>query len=288
MLLPEHAVSSIGKRFRMGVFLLPLFPSLGLTLQKTRIDIEPSAFISGSFLSSLLYGIMFFLAGMFALIIRVPDSDPLPTSVIIGALFFLLFFILHLYYPTISMRKIAAKENKDLLFALREIIIDIEGGVPLFDSMKNVSQADYGYISMDFERVVRRIDGGIPEREALKELALNTESEFLKRAAWQMVNALESGAKMSDALEGIAAAVENYLFREIKNYSTNLNFLLLLYMLGGVVAPSLGITFMILLSAFSGLGVTMESVIMLVFGASMLQIIMIGYMASTRPELFGG
>jgi hypothetical protein len=103
-----------------------------------------------------------------------------------------------------------------------------------------------------------------------------------------MVNALESGARMGDALTSIVQLVENYLYRDIKNYSANLNFLMLIYMLGAVVMPSLGITFLVLLSAFSGLGVSIETIAMLLFGSAMLQVVMIGYMASTRPEIFGG
>jgi len=289
MLLPEKFAKQAGRRFRLGMFVLPLFPHLKLTLQKTRMDIDPASYVSASILSSLIYGAFFLLIAMLAFMIKPPESgDPVPVALLLGFLAFLLFFILHIYYPTIIMKKIAAKENKDLLFALREIIIDIDGGVPLFDSLKNVSRADYGYVSADFEWAVRQIESGVPEREAIKQLAIKTESEYLKRAAWQMVNALESGAKMSDALEGIAMAVENYLFRDIKDYSTSLNFLLLIYMLAGVVAPSLGITFMILLSAFSGLGVTLDNIFLLIIGSSLLQVAMIGYMASTRPELFGG
>jgi pilus assembly protein TadC len=289
MLLPEKFAKQAGRRFRAGLVFLPLFPHLDITLQKTRMDIDAASYVSASVLSSLLYGLIFLLIALLAFTIKPPESgNAVTVAIALGLLSFVLFFVLHIYYPTIIMRKIAAKENKDLLFALREIIIDIDGGVPLFDSLKNVSRADYGYVSADFEWAVRQIESGVPEREAIKQLALKTESEYLKRAAWQMVNALESGAKMSDALEGIAMAVENYLFRDIKDYSTSLNFLLLMYMLGGVVAPSLGITFMILLSAFSGLGVTIDNVVLMIIGSSLLQIVMIGYMASTRPELFGG
>ncbi|MCI0503681.1 type II secretion system F family protein [Candidatus Micrarchaeota archaeon] len=290
LLLPEQSVMRLSRRFRVGQLLLPLFPSLRGTLQKTRIEFEAGAYIAASIISSFIYGILFFIISIIAQSLRAggAQGSPLLLPLGVGIVMWGLFLALHLYYPTIVMRKVAAKENKDLLFALREIIIDIDGGVPLFDSMKNVSLAGYGYVSADFDRVVRQIESGMPEREALKQLALKTESEYLKRAAWQMVNALESGAKMSDALEGIAVAVENYLFREIKNYTTSLNFLLLIYMLGGVVAPSLGITFMILLSAFSGLGVTIDSVILMIIGASAIQLVLIGYMASTRPGLFGG
>ncbi|MDD5171977.1 MAG: type II secretion system F family protein [Candidatus ainarchaeum sp.] len=289
MLLTSGMVRRLGRRtFPPVMLLLPLFPSLKGTLQKIRFEYGVDSFVAASLFSSLIYGFIFFVISFVALSIRNPETDPSVFSLALGGLFWLAFFALHIAYPGIIVKKIAAKENKDLLYALREIIIDVEGGVPLFVSMKNIAGAGYGYISADFEGVVRQIESGMAEREALKQLALKTESEFLKRAAWQMVNALESGAKMSDALEGIAIAVENHLFREIRNYSTNLNFLLLIYMLVGVVAPSLGVTFMILLSAFSGLGVTIDSVMLLILSTSAIQIIMIGYMASTRPDLFGG
>lgn len=292
MLLPPGIVQKLGRRaFPPIVLLLPLFPSLKSTLQKIRFESGVDCFLAASFFSSLIYGVLFSLLGFFVLSQRTAElgsPDPLAISIALGAMSWLAFFMLHVSYPGIISKKIATKENKDLLYALREIIIDIDGGITLFDSMRNIASAGYGYISADFEWVVRQIESGVPEREALKQLALKTESEFLKRAAWQMVNALESGAKMSDALEGIAIAVENHMFGEIKDYSTNLNFMLLIYMLVGVVAPSLGVTFMILLSAFSGLGVTIESVMMLVLCTSFIQIILIGYMASTRPDIFGG
>jgi len=289
MLLPDSVVRKLGRRaFPPVILLLPLFPSLKSTLQKIRFEHGPDSFVVASLLSSFIYGFIFFILSFALLSSRSFESNPAVISVLLGVVFWFVFFLLHTTYPSIIAKKIAAKENKDLLYALREMIIDIDGGVPLFDSMKNIAGAGYGYISADFEWVVRQVESGVPEREALKQLALKTESEFLKRAAWQMVNALESGARMSDALEGITMAVENYLMREIKNYSTSLNFLLLIYMLVGVVAPSMGITFMILLSAFSGLGVTLQSVMTLIICTSIIQMIMIGYMASTRPDLFGG
>jgi pilus assembly protein TadC len=289
MLFPTPGTGRLLKRLRgVGILLMPIVPSLRSTLQKIRFEQGPEIFMTAAFLSSFVYGFLFFCISFAALWFVRADATSLPQSAGIGITIWLLFFTLHIFYPSIQMKKIAVKENKDLLFALREIIIDVDGGVPLFDSLKNVSHANYGYVSDDLEWVVRQVESGIPEREALKQLALKTESEFLKRAAWQMVNALESGAKMGDALEGIAIAVENYLFREIKNYSTNLNFLLLIYMLAGVVAPSLGVTFMVLLSAFGGLGVTLENVAMLLATTSFIQVVILGYMASLRPELFGG
>ena len=190
--------------------------------------------------------------------------------------------------PTIILKKIAVKESRDLLFALREIMMTVKSGVPLFTAMRNVGGADYGYVSQDFRWVAQQIESGVSERDALKNLAIRTESEYLKRALWQVVNAMESGAAMGNALSGIVESAEEYIYRDIKNYTSNLNFLILIYMLVAVVVPSLGVTFLVLLSAFGSLGVSVESVLVLIVASALMQIAMIGYMSTTRPEIFGG
>jgi flagellar protein FlaJ len=288
LLFSIKTVNRLGRRFRgFGRWMAKMNPKLSETLRKIGLDIEPSAFMVGSFFSSLTYGVMIFLIGTLALLAK-GDTEQLILPVLMGIVFWIMFFFLHMMYPSIIMKKIAAKESKDMLFALREIMMSVNSGVPLFDAMKNVASANYGYVSRDFQAVVTKIERGVPQREALRALALKSESEHLKRAVWQMVNALETGASMSSALPGIVDALESFLFREIKNYSSNLNFLLLIYMLVAAVVPSLGITFLVLLSAFSELGVDMATVLTLVVGSGVMQIAMIGYMSSTRPEIFGG
>ncbi len=276
-----------GRRFKnLGAFLAKLVPGLGSTLSKIEADIDPGSYAVGSLLSSFFYGIFFSAVGALSLTLR--GADPLVPALLIGLTSWLMFFLVHMVYPGIVMKKIATKESKDLLFALREIMMDVNSGVPLFDSMKNVAGESYSYVSSDFEWVVKSIESGVPQRIALKNLALKSESEYMKRALWQMVNALESGASMGSTLPGIVESLEANAYREIKNYSSNLNFLMLIYMLAAAVVPSLGITFMVLLSAFSDLGVTVETILMLVGTSAVMQIIMIGYMTTTRPEIFGG
>ena len=199
LLLSFETMESIGRRFKgLGRILSRVQPNLGEVLSKIGVDIEPEDYAVGSLFSAFLYGILFFAVGMAALSMR--GAEPLSTSVAIGISFWLVFFLLHMIYPAIVMKKIAVKESKDLLFALREIMMDVNSGVPLFDSMKNVASEDYGYVSMEFEWAVKQIEGGVPQRTALKNLALKTESEFMKRALWQIVNAIESGSSRISSL----------------------------------------------------------------------------------------
>ena len=198
-----------------------------------------------------------------------------------------MFFFLHVVHPGIIKRKIAVRQNKDLLFGLREIIMSVDSGVPLFDSMKNVSLANYGYLSKDFSHVVKKIESGVFERDALQSLAIQSENEYLRRAAWQIINALETGSKVSSALSSITDVLEKQINREIKDYSSNLNFIMLIYMLIAAAIPSLGVTFMVLLSAFSGAGVSQITIFFVLGTSFFIQAIVLGYAAATRPAIFG-
>lgn len=288
LLLSEKSSISVGKRFRgLGKYLMLLSPSLKSVVPKLELGFDGRTYAVASFFSSLIYGIAFSLIVLVVLTIKGADNAP-NMSIAIGLAFFFVFLMLHLFYPKIVITKVAVAETKDLLFALREMMMDIDGGVPLFDAMKNVSGGNYGYVARDFDWVIHQIEGGVPEREALKQLAIRTESEYFKRAIWQLVNALESGAGMSSAITSIVNSLEAHLYREIKNYSANLNFMMLIYMLVAAALPSLGITMLVLLSAFSGLGVNITTLALLVGSSAVMQVVMIGYMSSTRPEIFGG
>jgi flagellar protein FlaJ len=290
-LLSFGAADWLGRRINgLGRILKSMRPSLDKDLKGLDFELDAQAYCVGSFWSAFIYGLLFF-ALSFAILYTSPLWEmgmKLRIGIAAGFGFFVIFYLLHMMYPSILVKKIAVREDKDLLFALREIMLGINSGVPLFDSLKNVSLGSYGYISDDFAMVVKRIESGESEKEALKVLVLKTESEYMRRALWQMINALESGSSMSTALPGIVQALENHTYRSIRSYSANLNFLMLIYMLIAAAIPSLGITFLVLLSAFSGMGVTVEKVVGLIVGAAIGQIVMIGYMRSTRPEIFGG
>jgi flagellar protein FlaJ len=291
LLLPFGAMDEIGRRMRgLGRVLCAMRPNLKKELKGLEIDLDPDCYCVGAFFSALIYGVLFSIMSYVILLFSQSFAPELVARIPIAAGFgfFFIFFMLHLIYPSIIIKKVAIREDKDLLFALREIMLGVNSGVPLFDSLKNVSIGNYGYVSDDFTMVVKLIESGESEKEALKTLVLRTESEYLRRAIWQMVNALESGASMTTALPGIVDALENHTYRMIRSYSANLNFLMLIYMLIAAAIPSLGITFLVLLSAFSGFGVSVDKILGLIFGAAIGQVILIGYMGSTRPAIFGG
>ena len=213
----------------------------------------------------------------------------LTQSLVIGFLFSFLILALLFAYPSILVRKINAKKNKNVLFSLREIILSVNSGVTLFDAIKNVSLTkDYGFVAEDFRRVVKKIESGESEKEALKELAIGNQNDYMRRAAWQIINSIETGARIGSTLSTVTNSLEKEIYRNIRNYSTNLNFIMLIYLLGAAAVPSIGIAFLVLLSAFGGIGVDIVTIGILLAGTSLFQIAIIGYITSGRPDLFGG
>lgn len=291
ILMSPGAMDWLGRRMRgLGKILKSIKPNLDNDLKGLEMDMDAGSYCVGSFFSGLIYGLLFFVLA-FAILFISPGFEPEMKprmAAAIGLMFFVVFYLLHMSYPSILIKKVAVREEKDLLFALREIMLGVNSGVPLFDSLKNVSLGNYGYVSDDFAMVIKRIESGDSEKDALKMLVLRTKSDYLRRALWQMINALESGASMTTALPGIVDALESNTYRMIRSYSANLNFLMLVYMLIAAAIPSLGITFLVLLSAFSGMGVDIPKILGLIIGSAIGQIVMIGYMGSTRPQIFGG
>ncbi len=276
-------LSSIGKALRV------FRKNIDDDLAGLDVRVNGDLYLVASFFSAFFYGI-FMGATVFLITYLIPSQRALSQTfgIGIGFLLFFMMFMLHVMHPSIIRKKIAGRQSKDLLFALREIIMNVESGVPLFDSMKNVSVANYGYVSEDFAMVVRKIESGVFERDAIRDLAIQSQNEYLRRAAWQIVNALETGSKVGNALVSITSVLEKQINREIKNYSASLNFIMLIYILVAAAIPSLGVTFLVLLSSFSGAGINSTTVFMILGMSFFVQFIMLGYSNATRPAIFGG
>ncbi|MFH2105908.1 MAG: type II secretion system F family protein [Candidatus Micrarchaeota archaeon] len=292
LLVPPKAIESHSRLMAIGRASRKITPNLKNNLQALYYTISPESYFMACLLSSLAYIFVFCILVFSVLLVFTMDApmdDTFTKSLALGFIFGFMFFMLLLMYPSILVKKISAKKNKNVLFALREVVLSVESGITLFDSMKNVSTvADYGFVADDFRRVVKKIESGYSEKEALQEIAITNQNEYMKRAAWQIINSIETGSQVGPTLGTVIDALEKQIYREIRIYSSNLNFIMLVYLLGAAALPSIGIAFLVLLSLFGGLGVDTSTIGLLVGTSVVFQIVVIGYVNSTRPDLFGG
>jgi pilus assembly protein TadC len=99
----------------------------------------------------------------------------------LGLGFIFSFFISfsQLAYPRVFNSRREKDIEKNLIFALEDILIQLNSGIPLFDILTNISMSDYGELSSEFQKAVKRIGAGEPESEVLAELSSKSNSVFL-------------------------------------------------------------------------------------------------------------
>ena len=202
-------------------------------------------------------------------------------SLIIG---FLSFFYIILYPRLIIARKVKDLE-KNLLFALRHLLIQVKSGVPLFDGLVSVSNGNYGLISKELKECAKKISTGLDQTIALEEVALKNPSLHFRRVLWQITSSIRTGADLGGTLESIVHNLSEEQKVMIRKYGSQLNPLAMMYMMLAVIIPSLGITFLIIFSAFSGIAVTESLFFVILIFLAFFQFTFIGIVKSRRPPV---
>jgi len=203
----------------------------------------------------------------------------------IGALLGVLFFVILYFYPKIIAGKIGNITDSELLFALNDILVQVKANVDLYKALVNVVEGDYGFVSDELQDVVDAVESGNSMVNALKKLALTTNSNFMKRIAWQLTNSIKSGSDAVRVIRSLIEELESYYHALISNYTKELNVLTLVYLTLAVVAPTIGITVMIILSSFGGLSLNPQMITTIIALLITVQPIIIGFINSRRPAL---
>jgi len=210
-------------------------------------------------------------------------------SLSIAIVFTLFGFFQQLYYPKLISSKRTRSIEVNLMPALQNILIQINSGVPLFETLVAIANSNYGELSLEFKKAVKKISAGEDAIIALDEIALNNPSIFFRRTIWQITNGLKAGGDIAKVLKEVTRALSEEQIISIQKYGSELNPLAMFYMLMAVIMPSLGITFIIIISSFISL---QEKVTKLIFLGMFLlvlffQIMFIGLIRSKRPALMG-
>jgi len=252
---PLEKTLKFSKKLRLlgiAIRIKRFFPFLHSSLFEARIEFDEIEYLSIALFTSLFW--FLFLSsifGLIALIILPPRNFIFIIFLSSFSISFLSFIYVILYPRLISIRRIKDLE-RNLLFALRHLLIQVRSGVSLFDGMVSISRAGYGLVSEEFNECVRKISTGTPDVEALEEVGRRNPSLYFRRSLWQIANAIRTGADIADTLENIVRNLAEEQRVMIRRYGSQLNPLAFLYMMFGVIIPSLGITLMIILSSFSG------------------------------------
>ena len=170
----------------------------------------------------------------------------------------------------------------DLLNSLQHMLVEIKSGVPLFNSMVSISD-DYGEVSEEFRKVVKEINAGKSEIKALEEASRRNPSLYFRRTLWQLTNSIKAGSDIGDTLEAIVHNLTQEQIIEIRKYGQELSPYTLIYMLIAVIMPTLGITFLIILSSFAGIEIPKLTFPVIIIGLAIFQYFFMGIIKTKRP-----
>ncbi|MFP3949549.1 MAG: type II secretion system F family protein [Candidatus Micrarchaeia archaeon] len=283
--LPVRGGSKRGPLRSISEFILPYFPALRKKMILADMKKPPEKFMDQVLISSVFAAIaLSILAFIFM------DMAGIAMAAAFTAVLFLLFLIFGFFYfmmyPSVMVLKRRRAIDYELVFAVRHLLIGIRSGMPLFDAMVGVSRG-YGEVSKEFNSIVEKITLGTPIAQAIREVVQKNPSPAFRRIMIQLANSVGSGADVAESLE----IVLNQVFREqiidMKAYGQKLNPLIMFYMIFGIIFPSLGMAFAIILFSFIGSGrFELNAPVLLLFliMVGVIQFMFLSMVETSRPR----
>ena len=125
----------------------------------------------------------------------------------------------------------------ELPFALRHMATELRAGIGLYRTVQAIAIADYGVLSEEFARVITEVEEGTDAKDALRHLALRTQSKALRNSLVHIVRALKTGGNLSESINQIAEDVSFELRMAVSEFSQRMNFFGVIFIFGAIVMP---------------------------------------------------
>lgn len=192
-----------------------------------------------------------------------------------------------LLYPRTYANRRQRNIERNLPPALEDILVQLNSGIPLFTILVNIANTEYGELSSEFKKAVRKINTGASQIEVLEELGKRNSSPFFRRTLWQISNGMKAGSDMAIVIKDSMRSLNEEQLLQIQTYGNKLNPLVMFYMLISVILPALSITFLTIISSLINLPkqINILLFVALFVGIMVVQVMFLGMMKSVRPSL---
>lgn len=266
-----------------SLILIP-FQNFPAELDQSGIKVKPNVFVSVSLFISLMYAVSLsaLLIAVFY-IANILDSTKIAAVLLISLLIFFFNTFYLMSYPKLLLYARIREIDRSLLFALRHILIKVRSGIPFFNSIAGVAYSDYGYVSGEFRKAVKDIEGGTNETTAIEKLSFYNPSPFFRKFIWQIANSLRAGTDIAKTLEVIVKDIQQERYIQIKEFAGRLSPIALMYIMFTVVIPSLSITFLTVFTFFFGISINNQMFYLIPAVLMVLNLFFMNIIKSTIP-----
>jgi len=254
------------------------FPHLKNDLSQAGMEVKPNEFLKKTVISTITFTVALLIVSF--LVLSKLEANLTILAILIPIIGFIMFG-LFMNSPKAKIKKKVNEVEKEIIYAGRFLMIELSSGMPLFDALVNVSKA-FKYVGKHFKEVIDRAEVGKPLDAALNDIIEKTPSENFRKLLWQIMNALRTGADISVALDSVVEQISREQLVKINTYNKKLNTYVVLYLLLGVIVPSLGIAMLSLLSTFMGFGLGMGGLIGVLVFITLLQFMFLSIIHNSR------
>ncbi len=277
----KRAVKISGLFLWLSEFLEPFFLDLKIDLIQSKNKTTPKKYIALSVYGSV-YSTLLVVTTLIFLGFILENEMLWDVGFIFTPIIFLFVFFSMMLKPKVVARKRAREIEKELPYALRHLLIEVKSGIPLYQAMVSVSEK-YEAASREIKDIIKEINAGTSPTDAIEQSVLKNPSRFYRRVFWQLSNALKTGADIEKTLQATVEDIIREQLLAIKKYGQELNPWTLIYMMVAVIVPSLGITFLMILSSFTGISLSVEIFILILLGLAMFQAMFMKFVSTKRP-----
>lgn len=289
------AISKIMYPFegRLLEFLIKFFPSLERELSQIESGVDAKVYLGGAIFSAgiffvLVTAVLFILIQLINPAIIAGDVNKL-IILITGVVFSFIVLMNTLLYPSWKAQQLASEFERDLIFAVRHLMIQTSAGIPLFEAIVSVGEErgglGYGAISKEFRKIAKEVKGGVDLTQAINDSAAKNPSRYYSGVMWQLSNASRTGVPINEILKELVTYLSDEQRIALKNYGSELNPLALMYMLTTIVGPTLGLICLMIVSTFTEIPINQAIFAVILIVVVAIQVVFLGLIKSRRPKI---
>ncbi|MBW3003838.1 type II secretion system F family protein [Candidatus Woesearchaeota archaeon] len=258
------------------------FPNLKKKLLKSRSKYGPEEYFRRGIVFALEIALV--LAFILGIIVVRGNHNTLIIPAAFAAIF--IFFVWFYYrIPDITTLRIKREVDRQLLYLARHILIALDSGETLVNTMSKVATASYGQAGIMFEEIVDDIKVGTPLETSIQKAIDRSPSENLSKVLLEIQNALRIGTDISSAIERFIKELTEEGSINIKRYSKKMNSLTLFYLVVGVVMPSIGIAMATIMSSMINLQIGFRDLLIIIFFLTILQAMFLSIYKTLRRSV---
>jgi flagellar protein FlaJ len=217
---------------------LPEMEMLSFYLYSANMHYSSKQYIALTVAGSTIVAFIALLVSAAALtLIEVEIAARILGIIIITILSFIASSVIILMVPRQNAIARGNAVSLELPFALRHMSTELRAGIGLYRTIQAVASAGYGVLSEEFARVITEVEEGTDTKDALRHLALRTQSKALRNAVIHIVRALKTGGNLSESMSKIAEDVSFNLRMAVREFGQRMNFFGVVFIFGAIVMP---------------------------------------------------